>query len=162
MTSAATRTRRASVVLALATLPALAVSPATQPARADCGLGPPFTLDLGKDPRLLPTVPATENLDLCEVDSGREYDYTAKGYFKIKGKTVARLPTITGHANADRQRLKLTIGRATRHTIRAAAKTRGARRVTLTLVYRLTQTTEPVTWTGRPYGDDSYLTIPRN
>lgn len=162
MTTTAAKTGRASVVLTLATLFAFAVSPVTQPAQADCGLGAPFTLDFGKDPRLLPTVRATEKLDLCEVDSGREYDYTAKGYFKIKGKTVARLPTVTGHANADRERLTLTICRTTRHTIRAAAKKRGARRVTLTLVYRLTKTTGPGTWTGRTYGDDSYLTIPRN
>lgn len=109
---------------------------------------------------MLPTLHATEVLDCAEVESGREYDYTARGYFKIRGKTVARLPQIVGHADGTRQRVALAVKRSTRHSIRAAAGRVGARRVTLTLVYRLTQTAGAGSWTGNAYGVDSFVTIP--
>jgi hypothetical protein len=122
-----------------------------------------FNLNFGKSPRLLPTLHATEVLDAAQEN--REYDYVAKGYFKVAGKTVARLPTFKGHADANRQHLALTVKRSTRSTIRAAAKHRGVHRVTLTLIYRLVLTTRipgdqtPITQTAKQYAD---LTIPRN
>lgn len=158
MNRAALGKGRATCALALATAAAATLPPSA--ARADCGFGPPFQLNFGASPRLLPILHATGALDCGELGSGREYDYTARGYFKIHGKTVARLPTITGHADATRRPLRLTVKRSTRHAIRAAARRRGARRVTLTLVYRLTQTAGAGTWTGRAYGVDSFLTIP--
>jgi hypothetical protein len=124
--------------------------------------GPAFTLKFAKDARLLPTLHATEVLD-AEQES-REYDYVTKGYFKIAGTTVARLPAISGHVDATRQHRTLIVKRSTRSTIRAAAKRRGARRVTLTLVHRLTLTTHipgdqtPRTQTAT---QDTHLTIPR-
>jgi hypothetical protein len=130
-------------------------------AHADCGLGQRFQLDFGRSPHLLPTLHAVEVLDCGEVDSGREYDYTARGYFKIHGRTVAQLPQIAGHADATRQRLTLTVKRSTRHTIRVAARRAGARRVTLTLVYRLTRTSGDGSSNGKAYGVDSFLTIPQ-
>lgn len=139
---------------------ALAGAPAT--ARADCGTGPAFALGFGKAPRLMATLHATESLD-CGGD-GREYDYAVKGYFKVAGRTVARLPTFTGHADGGPDHVALPVKRTTRHTIRAAAKRRGARRTTLTLVYRITQTT---TVAGdlaprvQTYATDAFLTIPR-
>ena len=131
-------------------------------AQADCGVGPPFALSLGAHPRLLPTVHATEVLD-CGGD-GREYDYVVKGYFKVAGRTVARLPGQRGHADAARERIALTVTRSTRHTIRAAATRRGARRTTLTLVYRLTQTNViegDLAPRVQTYAHDAFLEIPR-
>ena len=142
---------------------ALGAPGATTTAQADCGTGPVFVLGFGKTPSLLPTLRPTEYLD-CGGD-GREYDYTVKGYFKVAGRTVARLPTFTGHADASVERLALNVKRSTRHTIRAAAKRRGARRTTLTLVYRITQTnTVPGDLAGPvgTYATDAHLTIPRN
>lgn len=132
-------------------------------AHADCGMGPVFALGFGKAPRLLPTLRPTEYLD-CGGD-GREYDYTVKGYFKVADRTVARLPTFTGHADASIERLALNVKRPTRHIIRAAAKRRGARRTTLTLVYRITQTNTVSGNMASPvgtYATDAHLTIPRN
>lgn len=117
--------------------------------------------DFGRSPRLLPTLHATEVLDCGEIDSGREYDYTARDCFKIRGKTVARPPEIAGHADATRQRLALAVERSTRRTILAAARRAGARRVTLTLVYRLTQTVAGAgDWSGEAYRSEAFLTIP--
>lgn len=146
---------------ALALAAAAAVTLPASAAHADCGLAAPFWLDFGKSPRLLPTLHATEVLDCGEADSGREYDYTARGYFKIRGRTVARLPEIAGHADATRQRLALTVKRSTRRTILAAARRAGARRVTLTLVYRLTQTVPGAgDGSGKAYRSEALLTIP--
>ena len=69
--------------------------------------GPPLTLNFGKSPQLLPTLHATQVLDAADVQDGRQYDYSVKGYFKIAGKTVARLPTFTGHVTATRQHSRL-------------------------------------------------------
>lgn len=138
----------------------LAVAPA---ARADCGLGPAFALGFGKSPRLLATLHPVESLDCGDAD-GRQYDYVVRGYFKVAGKTVARLPSISGHADAThKERLSVPVKRVTRHTIRAAAKRRGAHRTTLTLVYHLTQTNviagDLAAQTQR-YAQDVFLTIP--
>ncbi len=99
------------------------------------------------------------------VDEHREYDYVAKGYFKIAVETVARLPPFTGHADSTRQHIKLNVKRSTRSTIRSAARRHGKRSVDLTLVYQLTQTNRaagdraPETQTAKQYVD---LNIPRN
>ena len=164
MTSIGVRTIVIALV-ATATLVAASIGPAgaVTTAHADCGMGPVFALGFGKAPRLLPTLHATEYLD-CGGD-GREYDYAVKGYFKVAGSTVARLPSITGHVDASRQHVALNVKRSTRHTIRAAARRRGARRTTLTLVYRLTQTRTVAGDLAPPvqtYATDSFLTIPRN
>jgi hypothetical protein len=62
-------------------LAGLESSPAAQ---ADCGFGPPFMLDLGRHPRLAPTLPATERLDCADLHDGKEYDYAVRGYFEVK------------------------------------------------------------------------------
>jgi hypothetical protein len=157
------RPRHASALVVVAI--AIAILAGAPAAHADCGFGPPFALGFGKSPRLLPTLHATENLDCGDAD-GREYDYVAKGYFKVAGRTVARLPSFTGHVNATHEHLTLTVKRSIRHTIRAAAARRGARRTTLTLVYRITQTNTIQGDLASPavptYAEDAFLTIPRN
>jgi hypothetical protein len=149
--------RLAAVLLAVAVVLGLSAAPAAQ---AECGVAPPVVLDFGKTPRLLPTMHAVARLD-CGND-GREYDYVVQGYFKVAGKTVARLPSFSGHSGATDARLSVPVTHATRHTIRASARRHGARRTTLTLVYRLTQTNviggdqAPRTTS---YAEDSFLTI---
>jgi hypothetical protein len=106
-------------------------------AQADAGMYT-FRLDFGKHPRLLPTLHAKQNLDAAEED--REYDYTAKGYFKIATKTVARLPQFSGHATQALKPISLKVKASTRHTIRAVARRHHGKHVTLTIVYRLTLT----------------------
>ena len=108
------------------------------PALADANSSS-FFLSIKPNAQLLPTLYAKEGVAFPE--DGREYDYVAKGYFKVGGKTVARLPMITGHADGTGEQLKLTIKRSTRSTIRAAARRRGTQRVILTLVHRITLTT---------------------
>ena len=131
---ASCRPRPAIVVAALlATCLTIASFPATR-ARADAGMYI-FRLDFGKNPRLLPTLHAKQNLDAAQET--REYDYTAKGYFKIANKTVARLPQFTGHATQTLKPITLKVKSSTRRTIRAAAKRHHAKHVILTLVYRL-------------------------
>jgi hypothetical protein len=151
----------ATAVLLLAVIVSLAGAPAS---RADCGMGPAFALTFGKSPRLLPTLNVTERLDCGDAD-GREYDYSVKGYFKVGRTPVARLPMVTGHADASGEHIGLAVKRSTRHAIRAAARRRGARRTTLTLVYRLTQT-NTISGDQAPreqtYAQDVFLTIPRD
>jgi hypothetical protein len=150
--------RTLSVAALLLALAAIAL-PA---ARADSGLGPPFSIGLGAHPRLLPTLHAVAELDPSIRD--RQYDYSAKGYFKVGGTTVARLATISGHATATAEHLTLTVGHATRAVVRAAARRHRTDRATLTIVTRLTQTTadpdgeRPAV---RTLTQDAYLTIPR-
>lgn len=98
-----------------------------------------FSLSIKPFAQLLAVLHATEVVAFPE--DGREYDYVTRGYFKVAGTTVARLPTITGHADRNREHLKLGLKRSTRSTIRAAARRRGTRRVILTLVHRVTLTT---------------------
>jgi hypothetical protein len=115
-------------------------------AQADAGMYI-MRLDFGKAPRLLPVLHAKQNLDGAQET--RQYDYSAKGYFKIANKTVARLPEFTGHATQSLKPISLDIKRATRHTIRAIAKRRHAKHVILTLVYRL-KLTNPTPGDGTP------------
>ena len=103
-------------------------------ARAEVGIYI-FRLDFGKKPRLLPTLHAKQTLDAAQ--DTREYDYSAKGYFKIANKTVARLPQFTGHATRTLKPITLKVKTSTRRTIRAVAKRHHAKHVILTLVYRL-------------------------
>lgn len=151
---------RRAAALIVAAITVVAAAPA---AHADCGFGPPFLLGFGKSPRLVTTLHATETLDCGDAD-GREYDYVVRGYFKVAGKTVARLPGITGHADGTHDRVTVTVKRSTRDTIHAAAERHGAHRTTLTLVYRLTQTNtipgDQAPRTPQPYADDTFLTIP--
>ncbi|HEV2058063.1 MAG TPA: hypothetical protein VGR11_01820 [Solirubrobacteraceae bacterium] len=124
--------------------------------------GPTFSLGIRHNAQLLPTLDATELLDAAE--ERREYDYVTKGYFKVGGRTVARLPVVGGHVDSTRERLTLTVKRSTRGTIRAAAKRRGSRRVVLTLVHQLTLTTNIVgdmAARTKTISQDAYLVIPR-
>lgn len=98
-----------------------------------------FALIIRPFAQVLPTLHATESVAFPE--DGREYDYVTRGYFKVGGRTVARLPTISGHADRTREHLRLAVGRSTRRTIRSAARRRGTNRVILTLVHRITLTT---------------------
>jgi hypothetical protein len=149
-------------ILVVALLAACATLPHAAPALADSNPSP-FSLSIKHDAPLLSVLHATEIVGSPE--DGREYDYVTKGYFKVGGRTVARLRTITGHADATREHLTLTVKRSTRSTIRAAAKRHGSRHVILTLVHRLTLTTNipgdmaPRTQTVT---QDVVLTIPRS
>lgn len=145
--------------LAVALIAASSAGATAAPALAD---GPTFTLGIRHNAQLLPTLHATELLDAAE--EGREYDYVTKGYFKVGGKTVARLPSFRGHADSTREHLRLTVKRSTRSTIRAAAKRRGSRRVILTLVHQLTLTTTipgDMALRTKTIAQDAYLVIPR-
>lgn len=129
-------TARRAAALALITASGVAANPL--PAIADSNSSS-FFLSIKPNAQLLPTLRAKEGLAFPE--DGREYDYVTKGYFKVGGKTVARLSTITGHADRTGEHLTLTLKRSTRSTIRAAAKRHGTKRVILTLVHRITLTT---------------------
>jgi hypothetical protein len=149
-------------VLAVALLAACGVASNAAPAVADANPSQ-FALGIKLNAQLLPVLHATEVVGFAE--DGWEWDYVTKGYFKVGGKTVARLPTFSGHANRTREHLRLTIKRSTRSTIRAAAKRRGTRRVILTLVHRLTLAAGPsgvTPGTTRTVTQNAYLTVPRN
>jgi hypothetical protein len=149
-------------ILAVALLAACGLASNAAPAVADPNPSP-FSFRTKLNAQLLPVLHATEIVGFAE--DGWEYDYVTKGYFKVGGKTVARLPTFSGHADRTEEHLRLAVKRSTRSTIRAAAKRRGTRRVILTLVHRLTLTASypgavaPRTQTVTQH---AYLTIPRN
>lgn len=117
-----------------------AAGAATQavPALADSNADS-FFLSIKPNAQLLPTLHAKEGVAFPE--DGREYNYSTKGYLKVGGRTVGRLPTIRGHADGSRQHLRIAVKRSTRSKVRSAAKRRGTRRVVLTLVHRVTLTT---------------------
>ena len=147
----------APLALALIATSGLAVSGATAVADA-----PSFALAIEHNAQLLPTLHATERVGF--PDDGREYDYVTKGYFKVGGKTVARLPAITGHADSNPEHVTLSVKRSTRSTIRAAAKRRGSKRTILTLVHRITLTTNiagDMAARTETLSQDVYLVIPR-
>jgi hypothetical protein len=149
-------------ILVVALLAACANLPHVAAALADANPSP-FALSIKHNAQLLSVLHATEIVGSPE--DSREYDYVTKGYFKVGDRTVARLRTITGHADATREHLTLTVKHSTRSTIRDAAKRRGSRHVILTLVHRLTLTTNilgdmaPRTQTVT---QDVVLTIPRS
>jgi hypothetical protein len=149
-------------VLAVALLAACGAAPFAGSAVADENPFP-FALAIKPNAQLLPVLHATEAVGSPE--DGREYDYVTKGYFKVAGKTVARLPSFSGHADRTREHLRLAVKRSTRSTIRAVAKRHGTRRVILTLVHRITLTTNipgdmaPHTQTVT---QDAFLQIPRS
>jgi hypothetical protein len=119
---------------------------------ADIGGGNPVAIGFGTHPALLPTLHAT-----ISSEQG-SYSFAAKGYFKISGKTVARLPSFAGRADSTAlSHMTLTVSHATRHIIRAAAKRRGAHRTTLTITIKATDSSGRV---GN-YSQDAFLTIPR-
>jgi hypothetical protein len=68
----------------------------SRPVAADCGVGNPFMVRFAPSQILSPTMQASVVED-CTGD-GIVYDFTAKGYLKIAGRTVARLAPFTGHA----------------------------------------------------------------
>jgi hypothetical protein len=123
----------------------------THVARADVGLGNSIAIGFGPNPRLLPTLHATAS---AEANS---WSYTAKGYFKIAGKTAARLASFEGTADTTPRTIKLNVSRTARHNIGVAAKRHHAKRVTLTLVIKATRAGGGSTGT---FSEDSYLTLP--
>jgi hypothetical protein len=149
-------------LLALALLAACGTAAQTGSAIAD-DTSSPFSVRIKLNAKLLPVLHATEVVAFAE--DGWEYDYVTKGYFKVADKTVARLPTFSGHADRTEQHLRLPIKRSTRHTIRAVARHHRTRHVILVLVHHLTLTTSlpgavaPSTQTVTQNAD---LTIPRN
>lgn len=114
-------------VLAIACVATGSVFAINAPSFADANADP-FFLSIKPNAQLLPVLHAKEGMAFPE--DGREYDYATKGYFKVAGKTVARLPTITGHADGTREHLRIRVKRSTRSTVRAAARRRGTRRAT--------------------------------
>jgi hypothetical protein len=146
--------------LAVALLGACGVASNAAPAVADANPSP-FFLRIKLNAKLLPVLHATEVVGFAE--DGWEYDYVTKGYFKVGGKTVAQLPTFSGHADRTEEHLRLAVKRSTRSTIRAAGKRRDTNRVILTLVHRLTLTAGPsgATPGTQTITQNAYLTIPR-
>lgn len=122
----------------------------------------PFALVIRPEAKLLPVLHAVESVAFPE--DGREYDYATKGYFKVAGRTVGRLPQIRGHADGTRQHVRLTVKASTRHAIFASARRHHTRRVTLTLVHQLALTSN-VPGDMAPRRSTStqhvYLTVPR-
>ena len=135
---------------------AIAITQFHAPARADVGFGNPFALTFGASPRLL----AVEHPTLVKDggESGRDYDFVARGYFKVHGRRVGTLPAFTGRTSDARQKLTITIARTTRHAVGVAVRRAHGRRVTLTLVFRATQVG---TTSTRTFAQDAYLAIPR-
>jgi hypothetical protein len=93
-------------VLAVALLAACGAAPFAGSAVADENPFP-FALAIKPNAQLLPVLHATEAVGSPE--DGREYDYVTKGYFKVAGKTVARLPSFSGHADRTREHLRLAV-----------------------------------------------------
>lgn len=146
-----TRITSAVIGTLLVTAAFVATAPADE-------FGPAFHLDFGRHPVLQPTLRATEVVAF--PDEGHVYDYTARGYFKIGATTVARLPCFQGHADSQRERITVTTSHSVRSAIRSAARKRGTRSVTLTLVYHLVDTSgaSPKQQTTKQY---TKFTIPR-
>lgn len=118
--------------------------------------GAPFRLNFGTHPRLLPALYAREVAPFA--DEGITYAYVARGYFKVRGDTVARLRSFAGTADSVADRVRLPISHDSRHAIRKAASRSHTRTVMLTLVYSLTPLTLGTAQTVKQY---VYLTIPR-
>ena len=125
-------------------------------ARADVGLGNPFGLTFGSGPRLLPVERPTLVKDGAEA--ARDYDFVARGYFKVHSRRVGILPAFTGRTSNARQKLTITIARTTRHGIDVAVRRAHGRRVTLTIVFRATQVG---TTSTRTFAQDTFLAIRR-
>lgn len=127
-----------------------AVGVGARVAGADVGLGNPVAIGFGAHPRLLPTLHATAS---AEANS---WSYTAKGYFKIAGKTVARLGSFQGTADTTPRTTKLNVSTTARHNIRVAAKRHHAKRVTLSLVIKAAR----AGGASGTFSQDSFLTLP--
>lgn len=136
---------RASVIVLAAALAAITAASAG----AEAGIGNAFGLGFGRTPRLLPVLHPLLGQDI--PSDGRSYTFVARGYFKIAGKTVAKLPSFPGTSTPQPIRLSIPVSRATRHTINAAAKRSGSHRTTLTITLRTPD---------RTYAQDAFLTIP--
>jgi hypothetical protein len=120
-------------------------------AAADVGLGNPVAIGFGSHPRLLPTLHAT-----ASAEAG-SWSYTAKGYFKIAGKTVARLPSFHGTADTVLRTTALNVSTSARHQIGIAARRHNAKRVTLTVVIKATRSDG----TSGSFSQDAFLTLPK-
>jgi hypothetical protein len=142
------------VVLLLAA-GALSVGLAPAGARADAGIGPPVSV--GWSPAILSPVLH----GYVAADVGGPYPYTAKGYFKIGTKTVARLHSFSGTAQTG-QTLPISVDVTAfeRREIRAAARRYHHKRTTLTIVWTLNPLPTPPPPSSLRYGTDTFLTIP--
>jgi hypothetical protein len=118
-------------------------------AGADVGTSNPVGFGFGPHPTLLPTLHITVG-----TDTG-PFTYTAKGYFKVGNKTVARLHSFSGTATTTITKRALHVTTWERHVIRAAARRHHARKTTLTIVTRVSGSGPTET-----YHSDAYLTIP--
>lgn len=95
----------------------------------------------------------------------RSQTFVAKGFFKVAGRTVAKLPEFTATSTPEPVTRGLRVSSATRHAIRAAARKSGSRRVVLTLTYKVTRADPPFASDGPPRNptgaQDLFLAIPR-
>jgi hypothetical protein len=113
----------------------------------------PVQIDFGAVPVLRPTMRPTVRA------ADGQWRFSATGYFKVAGRTVARLARLSGTATPSARRVTVAISRRTRHAVRAAARRRGTRRTTLSLRLR--------TWSGQAdsarliFRQDVFFTIPR-
>ncbi|MGZ4286140.1 MAG: hypothetical protein ACXVHB_18480 [Solirubrobacteraceae bacterium] len=135
---------------------AIAIAHHGAAARADAGLGNPFALTFGSTPRLLSVEHPTLVKDGAEAS--RDYDFVARGYFKVHGRRAGTLPAFAGRTSDAHQRLTFTIARATRHAVGVAVRRAHGHRVTLTMVFRATQVG---TTSTRTFAQDTFLAIPR-
>jgi hypothetical protein len=146
--------------VAVALLGALAAGGWAGTSFADMGMGNPVEFYFGNhtshEQALGPTLYGSVIKD--PPTTGPDYEYTAKGFLKVHGNTVARLPSFSGHADGTRRPLRFALSRKTRHTIRAAAKRTGSHRVTLTITAVVT--TDDDAQTSTAIRQDSFLRIP--
>jgi hypothetical protein len=125
---------------------------AAAPAGADVGQGPAVAIGtLQRD--LEPVIHAT----VQSGDTGT-YDYTAKYYFKLGAKTVARLPSTSGVATPTAVALPLEVSTLERHEIDVAARHTGHKHVTLTIVVTIPAQAVPPA-PAQTVGEDSFLAI---
>jgi hypothetical protein len=124
---------------------------------ADVGFGPPVRFSTGSDVALSPTLRLVVQKD--PPATGPDYDYVSKGFFKVHATTVARLPSFAGRADGTKRTEKFALSRTTRHRIRAAAKSTGSHRVTLTIT--TVATTVDDAHVSTALRQDLFLRIPR-
>jgi len=125
-------------------------------ASADVGTGPP--VGIVWSPAVLN--PVLHGFVVADV--GGPYPYTAKGYFKIGTKTVARLHSFSGTAQSG-QKLPVTLKVTAfeRREIRTAALRYHHKRTTLTIVWTLSPLPTAAPPSSLRYGADTFLTIPK-
>ncbi len=131
---------------------ALCVGGSVTSASADVGTGNPVGFGFGLHPFLRPVLHPTVASDT------NDFKYTAKGYFKIGDRTVARLGSFSGTATNTPTRITLKVSTYARHIIRAEARRRRAKRTTLTIVSKIQG---PNGGTSTTYTSDVFLIIPK-